>query len=400
MGARKSDVYWEGEPLRLKRGFLALACEELGMAEPAERELSIRDVRLQPVQDTVYSAVFARHGTRVDRATLLFLKGFQSGAAQCDDDPLPLAVAREIREHCLAGGRVAIVFPGGALSSAELGEGRAALLESGCLERVVSLPASCFEGSGRQGAVLLLSRSNDEVEFCRATIFGSPDLAKTSEHFSRPTGSLLEGKVRIDWDFLMLQADAPHLASHRSRTRLFNVARARMGLNPRRCGMRNAQKPDAEAYLVGPGDFNGGRWRKGVGIPMDPSTQVAARTTSAQPLKPGDIIVARAGAQARAQVFRGSVTQLYPHETLIVVSPAEGVDPHFVAAFLNGPSGLAVARSGGGTKHVSVQAIHDLFLPDNWSEIQSKVGREYREALVELEKAQRNVDSIERALSE
>ncbi len=387
------DDCWRGEPLHLKRGFLALARSEVGL-EGTGGELSAASALTEPLRDTVYSAVFPRHGTRVDRGTLDFLLGFGDAAERDCDAPAPLVAGRALRDHCLAGGRVAVVVPEGALSSRALTEGRAALLGSGCLERVVRLPPSCFEGSGRQGALLVLSRGNASVEFCRATIFGSREFARVGERSALPVGTLLDGEaVRLDRAFLERMVHARRPLGRDGGTRLGGVAWVRMGLNARRCGMEGVPKPEAKAYLVGPGDMEGGRWIEGSGAP------VAGKPASLQPLQEGDVVVARAGAWARARVFSGGGAPLYPLDTLIVITPAWDVDPYFLAAFLNGPDGLSAARSGGGTKHVGVQAIRELILPGGWREIQDEMGSKYREALLRLEEARRRVDEIEREVS-
>lgn len=335
------------------------------------------------------SLVQTKPGRRVDQPMLAFLLALKDpGRSYGDLDEEPIQLARTIAKHCACGGKAIVIVSDGTLSTDELCAGRTALVQSGMLQEVTYLPQGCFADSMIGGAALLLTRNNGKVAFSStSTAHELKDHAKEVGTSELP-GAANE-TVRLDYSLICALPGLPQ-----SGCPLQQACGISVGYNASRGARPIWTNSPTDVRFVGPGDFTNGRVAQSEGYYLS-SADDAPKSTR---LTPGVILVPRNGSDTKAFVYQGVDEysgQVIALSTFIILKPREGVDPYYIAAFLNSSSGLKIARTGGRTRHLSTASIKRLLLPLTWEKDQATIGPAYKRAQEQLRKALGNVTALE-----
>ena len=328
-------------------------------------------------------------GRRIDQPMLAFLLALQApGRSYGDLDDDPIQLAHTIAEHCAGGGKAIAIVSDGTLSTDELCAGRAALVQSGMLQEVTYLPQGCFADAMIGGAALLLSQHNGKVTFSSTS--GAHELKDRAKEIA--TSELLGAAnetVRLDYSFICALPSLPQ-----SGCPLQQACSISVGHNASRGTRPVWSSSPAGVRFVGPGDFINGRITQPEGLYLD----AADEAPKSARLTPGVILIPRNGSDTKAFVYQGvdeNNGQVIALSTFIILKPRAGVDPYYIAAFLNSDSGLKIARTGGRTRHLSAASIKRLLLPPTWEKEQATIGPAYKRAQEQLREALVSIATLE-----
>lgn len=345
-------------------------------------------------QDAANSVLYlslaqSKPGRRVDQPMLAFLLALQDpGRSYGDLDEEPIQLAHAIANHCVGGDKAIVIVSDGTLSTDELCAGRMALVQSGMLQEVTYLPQGCFTDSEIGGAALLLTRNNDKVTFSSTStaheLKGHVKEIDTSELLGAANET-----ARLDYSLICALPSLPQ-----SGYPLQQACGISVGYNASRGARPVWTNSPTGVRFVGPGDFTNGCVTQPEGFYLSPADDAPKSTR----LTPGVILVPRNGSDTKAFVYQGVDEyngQVIALSTFIVLKPRAGVDPYYIAAFLNSGSGLKIARTGGRTRHLSTASIKRLLLPLTWEKDQATIGPAYKRAQKQLRKALGNVTALE-----
>lgn len=365
----------------------------------------------EPSVVPVISLISKRPGRKIDPIAYNFLSSFRPEPLNFPDDCLrrtgrereelsACSIGRWVYHCCVDGGMAAVVVPMGALSASSLANERINLLKMGAIQRVIYLPLGCFKDSNVAGAILVFSKKNDEITFSAFSTAVTGGTATSEQLEVLANADLIEAGGRLDRSAIknlgVFKGDGDCLGDHLD---------LHIGLNLSRVSERDRVPKDGARALVGPSDFC-----DGVICSTDHLRMVSRNVgVSMPPLMEGDILIPRTGSNPRAfmyleegqppsiQKMLQNNVEIIPASTFIVARSHYRETAYYLLAFLNSRRGLAMACVGGRTKHLGVDAIRSLLLPNDWDRICLEIGALYEESLRTSARARRLAARLEGA---